>query len=290
VSGRFRTEAQPGQVVPLTLEFANVGFAAPFNPRGIELVLRCTSTGKKFFAELSRDTDARWWRPGLPHVLHAELSLPADMPAGDYELLLNLPDPAPTLYGMVPYSLRLANAVARSGVGVDLGEVWEANTGYHHLRQTLSVNTTATNAPPGGTEIPVLTFSAIAEVYNQWERRNFQANPGAGFPGGNPVAADRVNLVAYAVGSDANVPDDGGYLHPAIVAGGLALAAPKGPGAANDVDVAVEGTPGFSSGDGSEDGVTILENRRAMIRAHYRGGGSQGYLPPRIATPPGRVE
>ena len=86
VSGRFRTEAQPGHVIALTLEFQNVGFAAPFNPRGLELVLRHTVTGQKFFAALSRDTDARRWLPGTNHVLNAQLSLPADLPPGGYEL------------------------------------------------------------------------------------------------------------------------------------------------------------------------------------------------------------
>ena len=122
VSGRFRTEAQPGQVIPLTLEFTNVGFAAPFNPRGIELVLRHSTTSEKFFAQLSRDTDARRWLPGANHLLNAQIALPTDMPSGDYDLLLNLPDPAPTLYGMLP---------SRSGWPTPMpspvpGLIWEA--------------------------------------------------------------------------------------------------------------------------------------------------------------------
>ena len=204
VSGRFRTEAQPGQAIPLTLEFQNVGFAAPFNPRGLELVLRHTVTGQKFFAALSRDTDARRWLPGTNHVLSTQLSLPADLPLGSYDLLLNLPDPAPTLYGMIPYSVRLANSNALSSVGTVLGEVWEPATGYHRLRQTLTVNATATNALPNGTEIPVLNFSAVAETYDAWKARNFPSNPGAGVPEGNPDADDRLNLVEYAVGSNPN--------------------------------------------------------------------------------------
>jgi hypothetical protein len=164
VSGRFRTEAQPGQAIPLTLEFQNVGFASPYNPRGIELVLRNTGTGQKFFAALSRDTDARRWLPGTNYVLSAQLSLPLDLPLGSYELLLNLPDPAPSLYGMIPYSIRLANSNALSSGGTVLGDVWEPATGYHRLRHTLTINATATNSPPNGTEIPVLQFSAIGAM------------------------------------------------------------------------------------------------------------------------------
>jgi hypothetical protein len=156
VSGRFRTEAQPGQAIPLTLEFQNVGFASPYNPRRIELVLRNTGTGQKFFATLTRDTDAQRWLPGTNYVLNTKLSLPPDMPMGAYELLLNLPDPAPSLYGMIPYSIRLANSNALSSAGAVLGDVWEPATGYHRLRHTLTINATATNATRSGMEIPVV--------------------------------------------------------------------------------------------------------------------------------------
>jgi hypothetical protein len=161
VSSVFRTEAQPGQAIPLTLQFQNVGFASPFNPRGIELVLRNAATGQKFFAALSRDTDARRWLPGTNHIVNTQLSLPPDMPVGSYELLLNLPDPAPSLYGLIPYSIRLANSNVLSSAGAALGDVWEPATGYHNLRHTLNVNATATNSLPTGTEIPVLKFSTI---------------------------------------------------------------------------------------------------------------------------------
>jgi hypothetical protein len=176
ISGVFRTEAQPGQAIPLTLNFQNVGFAAPFNPRGIELVLRNAATGKKFFAELSRDTDARRWLPGTNYVLKTQLSLPANMPMGNYEMLLNLPDPASSLYGNTAYSIRLANSNAVSSAGNVLGDVWEAATGYHHLGQTLTVNATATNAAPGGTAIPMLNDSAIAETHAAWKARNFPSS------------------------------------------------------------------------------------------------------------------
>jgi hypothetical protein len=162
ISGIFRAEAQPGQAIPLTLVFKNVGFAAPFNPRGIELVLRNDKTGQKFFATLSRDTDARFWLPGTNYILNAQLSLPQNIPVGDYALLLNLPDPAPSLYGNSAYSIRLANSNAISSAGIALGDVWESATGYHQLHQTLKINATATNPVPVGQEIPVLDFSSIA--------------------------------------------------------------------------------------------------------------------------------
>jgi len=100
--------------------------------------------------------------------------------------------------------LRLANSNALSSVGTVLGDVWEPATGYHRLRQTLTVNATATNSRPSGTEIPVLNFSAVAETYDTWKARNFPSNPGAGAPDADPDADGRPNLVEYAVGSNPN--------------------------------------------------------------------------------------
>ena len=107
---------------------------------------------------------------------------------------------------MIPYSVRLANSNALSSIGTVLGDVWEPATGYHRLRQTLTVNAAATNALPDGTEIPVLNFSAVAETYDTWKARNFPSNPGAGAPDGDPDADGRPNLVEYAVGSNPNSP------------------------------------------------------------------------------------
>ena len=278
VSGHFRTEAQAGQAILLSLEFQNVGYAAPFNPRGLELVLRHTVIGEEFYAALSRDTDVRRWLPGTNHVLTAQLSLPSDLPLGSYELLLNLPDPTPTLYGLIPYSVRLANSNALSSVGTVLGDVWEPATGYHNLHQTLNINATATNSLPNGTEINVLKFSAVAETYETWKARNFPSNPGAGVPDGNPDADDRLNLIEYAVGSNPNSAQDPSYLDVSFDTSAFFLSVRKGPGAANDVRYEVEGSPGLVPGSWSSSLVTILENNAASIRARYDGTTTNGFL------------
>ena len=285
VSGRFRTEAQPGQAIPLTLEFQNVGFAAPFNPRGLELILRHTVTGQRFFAALSRDTDARRWLPGTNHVLSTQLSLPADLPLGGYDLLLNLPDPAPTLYGLIPYSVRLANSNALSSVGTVLGDVWEPATGYHRLGQTLTVNATATNALPAGTEIPVLKFSAVAETYDTWKARNFPSNPAAGVPEGDPDADGRPNLIEYAVGSDPNAGPNPPYLELAYETNAFFLSFQKGPGG-SDVRYTVEGSPSLAPASWSPSQVTILETNAASFRALYNGPPDSGFLRVKFALAP----
>jgi len=61
--------------------------------------------------------------------------LPSTVEPGTYQLLLNLPDPEPTLKGRPEYSIRLANA-----------GVWEAATGYNNLQATIEIDTGAGGA------------------------------------------------------------------------------------------------------------------------------------------------
>jgi len=56
------------------------------------------------------------------------VALPADMPRGNYAVLLNLPDPMASLRGRPEYSIQLANTNA-----------WEASTGFNSLNHTVGV-------------------------------------------------------------------------------------------------------------------------------------------------------
>ena len=278
ISGIFRTEAQPGQAIPIALTFQNAGFASPYNPRGIELILRNTTTGQKFFAELSRDTDARRWLPGSNCVLKAQLALPTNIPMGNYEFLLNLPDPAPSLYDNPAYSIRLANSNAVSSTGAMLDSVWEASTGYHRLGQVLTVDATATNVAPAGPQIPVLNYSAISETYDTWRARNFPANSAAGAADADPDGDGRVNLFEYAVGSNPNSFDSDSCPQISFQNDALILSVEKGPGV-KDVDYEIEGSSNLASANWSTSAVVILENDESLLRASYSSGPSaKGFL------------
>ena len=70
---------------------------------------------------------------------HLAGGIPTDMPAGQYEVLLDLPDPYPSLRGRPEYSIRLAN-----------GDTWEPSTGFNRLSQRLRVDPAATTPSYAG--------------------------------------------------------------------------------------------------------------------------------------------
>jgi hypothetical protein len=258
----------------------NTGFAAPFNPRGLELVLRHTNSGQNFFAELSRDTDARRWLPGTNHFVAAQLILPLDLPPGSYELLLHLPDPTPTLYGLAHYSVRLANSTALDSSGASLGSVWEPATGQHRLGHTLVVSGPAINEPLTGTEIPVLPYSAIRETYDIWRARNFLPNSPAGEPEADPDDDGWRNLVEYALGTNPNSPSGAPALA-SLENGQLVLTLKKPPGV-KDVAYEVEGSPNLMPGSWSMSAVTILTNSASLLRASLNITDVSGFLRLRV--------
>jgi hypothetical protein len=117
--GVYERRASPGGQLKILVMLENTGFAAPYNPRPVELVLR-NESGKTLRIRL--DAAPRAWLPGRTIVLRETVTVPADIPAGDYSLLLHMPDPEPTLRQRPEYAIRFANA-----------GVWEAGTGFNRL-------------------------------------------------------------------------------------------------------------------------------------------------------------
>ena len=118
--GEFSKKPKIGEKFEINLFLTNVGFAAPFNPRAVELVFVNTSSGDEFKIEL--DDDPRYWFANEPIEIKHKLNLPSNMPAGEYKVCLHLPDPEPTLYGRRLFSMRLAN-----------NDVWDYDKGYNEL-------------------------------------------------------------------------------------------------------------------------------------------------------------
>ena len=124
-SGTYPATASPGGSLPISFTVHNDGYATPFNPRNLELVLRNTSTGTTY--KLPIASDARRWTAGTSTTVSQTLTVPSSLPAGSYALLLNLPDPL--LSTRPEYSIRLANQ-----------STWDAATGMNSLLHTLTVS------------------------------------------------------------------------------------------------------------------------------------------------------
>jgi hypothetical protein len=126
-NGAYSSSAKPGGAFQVSLTLQNQGWAAPYNSRDVELVLRNTATGALVRVKLN--ADPRRWLPGQNVTISQTVTLPADMAKGNYAVLLNLPDPMPTLRARPEYAIQLANA-----------NTWEASTGFNNLNFSLNVS------------------------------------------------------------------------------------------------------------------------------------------------------
>lgn len=126
IDGKFQDQAERGEEFKMSLNLKNVGFAAPFNPRGAEIVFVSKNSKEEHKFKLAEDP--RYWFPEEKINISATIVIPEDMTAGDYDVYLHLPDPEPNLYGNIRYSIRLANK-----------DVWDYDKGYNKI-YSLKVN------------------------------------------------------------------------------------------------------------------------------------------------------
>lgn len=141
VEARLPARLRPGGAFTLRIVLTNSGFARAMNPRGVEVILRSQATGRRFVLRVDHGRGNRLWLPGPQQVKPLEIAggLPADIPAGRYEVLLGLPDPYPSLCRRPEYSIRLANQ-----------GVWEVATGLNRLGHVLAVTSGAPGAAYAG--------------------------------------------------------------------------------------------------------------------------------------------
>lgn len=107
-----------GEELKAKLSLVNVGWAAPKNPRDIEMILVNTADPKDRYTVVP-NSDPRFWF--TDEMICVEVAF---MPkkAGEYNLYLNMPDPKPNLRTNPRYSIRLANV-----------DCWDEETGYNYL-------------------------------------------------------------------------------------------------------------------------------------------------------------
>lgn len=143
-TGIYETIAAPGTDYHLTLDIRNEGFAAPVNPRPVELVFEGPVSTYRF--ELP--VEIRRWYGGQSQQVEAVVALPESMETGTYKLYLHLPDVAPQLRDDARYAIQLAN----SGL-------WEAATGRHDLQMQVEVE-----------PVSSLNLEQPASCFSVWNR------------------------------------------------------------------------------------------------------------------------
>lgn len=124
-SATFPVQAKRGQLLKISMQMENAGYASPFNPRPVQLVLRNMHTRAEYTCNVN--ADVRYWFTGKISI-NAPVQLPQHIPAGSYRLFLYLPDADPELAKRPEYAIRLAN------VGM-----WQESTGYNNLYHTLII-------------------------------------------------------------------------------------------------------------------------------------------------------
>ena len=130
---------KPAGTFSMNIKIVNDGWASPYNRRNLEVILRNRRTGKEYFLPVNEDP--RMWMPGATKVVNIIGGIPVTMPQGEYQVLLNLPDPATRLYNRPEYSIRFANQ-----------NVWEASTGYNSLLQSVTVASNAAGSKYSGNQ------------------------------------------------------------------------------------------------------------------------------------------
>jgi hypothetical protein len=125
VSTDLPSNIKTHSVFKVKMNLQNKGYASPYNPRPLQIVLRNQVT--KAITIIPLTTDIRKWFTG-DIACEEMVTLPKDIQPGRYEVLLNLPDAYPLLSSRSAYSIRLANE-----------DVWEPQTGYNNLHHVINV-------------------------------------------------------------------------------------------------------------------------------------------------------
>lgn len=119
------SSASAGSQLTLRFVLSNKGYAAPFNPRPVYVVLRNTKNQTEKRIKLS--ADVRRWYSGV-HQLNETVKIPSKIDRGSYQLFLCLPDASPSISNRAEYNLLFANK-----------NMIEPKTGYMNLGTTLEI-------------------------------------------------------------------------------------------------------------------------------------------------------
>lgn len=133
LTGTFGTSMAKHRSFQVSLQIENSGWAAPYNPRNVQLVL--ASAEGQYVVPI--DADPRTWAPGTTTTVTT--SVCAAVPAGTYDLYLALPSAHPRLAANPDYAIQLANT-----------GIWDAQRGWNDLQQSVRVTSAGEHAGTNG--------------------------------------------------------------------------------------------------------------------------------------------
>lgn len=147
ISGNYSTSAAPGGNMSVSISLKNVGYAPLYNYRVAYIVLK---NGNNVYS-LPLESDPRRWTPGNTTSINETLALPANIPAGTYQLYLHMPDTGRLIANKPAFAIRFAN-----------DNVWESGTGMNKLNASITISGNGTPAPT-----PSLSVSATSANFGE---------------------------------------------------------------------------------------------------------------------------
>ena len=296
-----------GNSFTLSIQMVNDGWGKMYNPRAVEVILRNQSGGAKYILNIDNGKGNRLWLPGAGETKTLSMTggIPQSMPSGSYDVILNLPDPYPSIRERPEYSIRLANT-----------GVWESTTGFNKLSHTLSVsvsgggnaytgsnwfalNGVIADAPPtitgpaslnGGSagSLYTATFTASGTAPITWSvsggalPEGMTLNAGTGVYSGTPTTAGTYTFIVRATNSLGNDTKNCSHVIATVVTasqgpfGGTARAVP-GTIQAEDYDVGGEGIAYHDLVAGNELGAYRTDSVDIEATTDVDGGYQIGY-------------
>lgn len=122
---------QNNQPLSIELDIINEGYTSVYNARKVELILRNKETLKVYKQEL--DTDPRYWFTDEQITITMDSPWKTELPKGEYELFLNLPDTESSLKDRSEYAIRLASKQEGKSI-------WDAETGWNLVLPSILVD------------------------------------------------------------------------------------------------------------------------------------------------------
>ncbi len=146
-NGDYTSQAKPGGCFTAKINLVNQGWAAPYNPRDVEIILVKNDGSEKYWVRLPENP--QFWLSQEPIAINRQITLPENISEGTYRVYLNLPDPEPDLFSRPEYSIRMAN-----------DGTWNPSTGYNDLK----INLTISNSAPASTCPGELKFESFPRI------------------------------------------------------------------------------------------------------------------------------